>query len=83
MSENIMDKYRAKAKEFAANWKVEDNHVINICASVMMTRDSVLQGGGFVQAIIDNNLYEAVNRADDTCIKHLKLFVVAKRNWYI
>lgn len=83
MSENIMDKYRAKAREFAKGWKVENDHVINICASVMMTRDGVLQGGSFVQAIIDNNLYEAINRADDTCINHLKLFVIAKRNWYL
>jgi len=83
MSENIMEKYRAKAREFAAGWKIDNDHVINICASVMMTRDNVLQGGSFVQAIIDNNLYEAINRADDTCINYLKIFVIAKRNWYL
>jgi hypothetical protein len=44
-----------------------------------MTRDKVMMGGSFVQAVVDNNLREAINRADDTCIKYLKFFSII--NW--
>jgi hypothetical protein len=76
--------YTDAARSYAAKANRPVNeHVINVIASVMMTRDNVLQGGSFVQAIIDNNLYDAINRADDKCINHLKLFAIAKRNWYV
>ena len=45
-----------------------------------MTRDSELQGGSFVQAILRNDLEEAVNRADNTCINYLRFFVGIKNN---
>jgi hypothetical protein len=61
-------------------YKVDEQHAIDVAASVLMTRDGVLQGGSFVQAIIDNNLREAINRADDTCIKYLKFFVAINHN---
>jgi hypothetical protein len=41
--------------------------------SVMMTRDNVLQGGGFVQAVVANNLKESISRADTECGKHLRI----------
>jgi flavin-binding protein dodecin len=45
-----------------------------------MTRDKVQMGGSFAQAIVDNNLREAINRADDTCIKYLKFFSIINYN---
>jgi hypothetical protein len=78
-----MDKvkmYKAAAQRWAAMYKVDEQHAIDVAASVLMTRDGVLQGGSFVQAIIDNNLREAINRADDVCIKYLKFFVVINHN---
>jgi hypothetical protein len=66
--------YKSAAQRWAAMYKVEDKHAIEVAASVLMTRDKVLQGGSFAQAIVDNNLREAINRADDTCIKYLKFF---------
>lgn len=40
------------------------NHIVQVGASVMMTRDNFLQGGSFVQAVVNNDLQNAVNRAD-------------------
>jgi flavin-binding protein dodecin len=45
-----------------------------------MTRDKVQMGGSFAQAIVDNNLREAINRADDTCVKYLKFFSIINHN---
>jgi hypothetical protein len=72
--------YKTAAQRWAAMYKVEDNHAIDVAASVLMTRDGVLQGGGFAQAIVANNLREAINRADDTCIKYLKFFTAINHN---
>lgn len=58
--------------------KTEFDHIVSLAASVMMTRDSVMMGGGFVQAIIDNNLSEAIGRADTTALKGLKALVMVK-----
>jgi hypothetical protein len=44
----------------------EKNHIVHVASSVLMTRDEFMTGGSFVQAIVDNNLYHAVNRADST-----------------
>ena len=62
-------KYKAAAQRWAARWKVEEQHAID-----------VLMGGSFAQAIVDNNLREAINRADDTCIKYLKFFSIINYN---
>jgi hypothetical protein len=56
------------------------NHITNIAASVMMDRDNVIPGGGFVRAINENNLRDAVGRADRDCINYLKYFVYCKGN---
>jgi hypothetical protein len=49
----------------------------------MMTRDNYMMGGGFVQAVVENDLEQAISRADGTAIKGLKTFTVIKRNCYI
>lgn len=56
----------------------DKNHVCNIAASVMMTRDNFMLGGSFVRAVVDNNLEQAVNRADSICIRNLVFFVYCK-----
>ena len=61
----------------------EISHIKNLASSVMMTRDKYILGGGFVQAVIDNNLEQAINRADNTAIKGLKAFVIIKNNCYV
>ena len=84
--EKIQDKgietymmYREKAKQFAEAYK-EDvcDHVIDVMASVCMTRDQVRSGGSFSQAVVNNNLLEAIKRADSECSKKLRIITLAK-----
>lgn len=81
---DIVNQYSLAAREFANENYVINPHIVNIIASVMMTRDGVgLKGGGFVQSVIDNDLYGAISKADAECYQHLKLIVAAKTNLHI
>jgi len=84
-----MNEYNKKATEYCienrdavVDWDMlhddDREHIYNIAASIMMTRDNYLQGGGFVQNIIKNDLEKAVCSADHICIRALKLFVFVK-----
>lgn len=54
----------------------ERKHIITIGTSILCTKWNVgYEGGGFVQAVVGNDLTMAVSRADGTCIKALKFFV--------
>lgn len=61
----------------------EKQHIVQIGASVMMTRDKYVRGGSFVEAIIRNDLNDALNRADDACLKALKFFSYVNRHKYL
>lgn len=81
---DIRVKYESAAKKHAASWnEVVSNHVIDIMISVMMHRDGVQTGGGFVTSVCDNDLIGAISRADNECIKHLKLISLAKINAFV
>ena len=54
---------------------VELDHITNLCMSIVNTRDNVMRGGSFVQAICNNDLQGAIQRADSTTINALRLFV--------
>lgn len=56
----------------------EQNHVKNVAKSIMLHRDEVMHGGGFVQAIMNNDLESCLYRADDVVIKYLKFFMNVK-----
>ena len=87
-----MNEYRQKSKQYLDTatefvktnlrderiYDEEMKHLCTIAASVMMTRDKYMAGGGFVQAVVDNDLAAAVGRADDTCIKGLRILVLVK-----
>lgn len=50
-------------------------HIINIGTSILCTKWQIgFEGGGFVQAVVDNNLMKAVGSADGTSLKGLKFF---------
>jgi hypothetical protein len=50
----------------------------------MRTRDGIgPMGGSFVQAIVNNDLYDAVSRGDNDCIKNLKIIAIARRNCFV
>jgi hypothetical protein len=77
---DIREKYWAKAKEFANAYGVEaSQHIIEVMASAMMTRDNVMQGGSFVQAVVKNDLAQAISCADASCLANIKIIVSAFR----
>jgi hypothetical protein len=47
-----------------------------------LTRDCEIMGGDFSKAIIENNLYEAILRADSDCLQHLKMIVIIANQLY-
>lgn len=71
--------YVEAAKEHLHNYGTENysDHIVDIIVSVMMNRDGVMQGGGFVQAICNNDLRGAISRADDECTNHLRVIALA------
>lgn len=78
------ESYRLVAKDLAKRHFFEiSDHIESVMVSVMMARDGVYKGGGFVQAILDNNLDEACSRADGECVNYLRLFSLVKRFGYI
>jgi len=77
---DIVKVYQKAAADFADLYDVNDSHVISIIASVMMTRDGQgIPGGGFVQAVVDNDLYSAISRADSTSLKNIKVISAANK----
>jgi hypothetical protein len=76
--------YLDAAKQFAKSYnKSPNDHIIDIIASVMMTRDGVLHGGHFAQAVVNNDLFSAVTRADEEVLKELKLITLANHNAFL
>lgn len=54
----------------------EMEHITNIGVSILCTKWEVgYPGGGFVQAIVDNNLMEAFGRADHINLKAIGFYV--------
>jgi hypothetical protein len=58
-------------------------HVKDVMVSMLMTRDKIWYGGDFTQAVLANNLGEAVRRADDDMILYLKHMVIARDNFFL
>lgn len=49
----------------------------------MMARDKVVPGGGFVNAVLDNNLHAAITLGDEEVLKELKLITLAKTQAFV
>lgn len=81
---DIKELYYPAAKNFLKRYGIEaSDHIVDVIVSVMRTRDGIgFMGGDFAQSIVNNNLSEAVLRADNDCINHLKTFVLALRNCF-
>jgi len=61
--------------------KTQLEHVVDIGTSIMCTKWEVgYPGGGFVQAVVDNDLDGAVGRSDSTCGECLRFFVTLKNS---
>ena len=63
-------------------WELS-SHVKDVMISMLMTRDKVWYGGDFTQAVLADKLGEAVRRADDEMVKHLKHMVIARDNFHL
>ena len=71
------DKYKNAVIHFLNRYDEQvSEHVIDVMISVMMTRDKVLQGGSFVQAVVANDLKESISRADTDCGKNLRIITL-------
>jgi hypothetical protein len=85
---DIRQQCRERAIQFAKDWESEfpivTDHNIDIMVSIMCTRDkSSYAGGGFVEAVCANDLYQAISRADSSNLKVLKLLVLCHRNCFL
>jgi hypothetical protein len=63
-------------------WELS-SHVKDVMISMLMSRDKIWHGGDFTQAILADKLGEAVRRADDEMVKHLKHMVIARDNFHL
>ena len=82
---DIREKSRERASQFAKEWNCENvsNHILDIMVSIMCTRDkSSFAGGGFVEAVVANNLYLAMSRADTECRNNIFLLTMCNANCY-
>lgn len=76
---SLVEDYYNKSLQWAENIPVlsdqQKEHVIQIGTSILCTKWGVgYPGGSFVQAVVDNNLMEAVGRADSTNVKMLPFY---------
>ena len=77
----IREIYKKSVIEFAKDWKADlTDHQIDTMISVMLHRDDIMKGGGFVEAIANNDLYNAISRADVENFQNLKLVTLCYRN---
>lgn len=81
-----MDNQREIYRKAVIDWLTRNEyttisqHIIDVIISVLMTRDKVLTGGSFAQAVCNNDLREAVNRADTEVFDNLKKIMSAYHN---
>lgn len=63
----------------------EYQHIINIGISILETKYPEIgpgyAGGGFVQAVVDNDLMVAIGRADHICANNIKFFCTLLYNF--
>ena len=58
-------------------------HIVQIGKSIMMHRDGILNGGGFVSAFVRNDLIQSIDRADSTIINHFPFFANIKQYGHV
>ena len=83
---DIREQCRERAIEFAKEWGQENvsDHILDIMVSIMCTRDkSSYAGGGFVEAVVANNLYLAMSRADTDCRNNIFLLTMCNMNCHL
>ena len=80
----ILKQYRERAIQFAEEWEiVVSEHNLDIMVSIMAHRDGVFTGGGFVEAVVANDLVGAVTRADSDNLRVIKLLALTNYQCYL
>ena len=75
--DELRNTYRMAVVHFANRYnETVSEHIIDVMISAMLTRDNILHGGSFVEAVVGNNLKEAISRADTECTKHLRIITL-------
>jgi hypothetical protein len=83
---DIREQNRERAIKFAIDYGFTNvsEHILDIMVSIMCTRDkSSYAGGGFVEAVVANNLYLALSRADTDCRNNIFLLAMCNMNCHI
>ena len=83
---DIREQCRERATQFAIDYGFTNvsEHILDIMVSIMCTRDkSSYAGGGFVEAVVANNLYLALSRADTDCRNNIYLLTMCNMNCYL
>ena len=83
---DIREKCYERATKFAIEYGFTNvsEHILDIMVSIMCTRDkSSYAGGGFVEAVVANNLYLAMSRADSDCRSNIFLLTMCNMNCYL
>ena len=85
-SEKDIQAYKDRVKQEFDQWygnqisvtltEEEMNHVIDVGVSVLQTRDGGMQGGSFVQAVVDNDLSRTYNRADSVNKRVIPFYII-------
>jgi hypothetical protein len=83
---DIRQQCRERATKFAIDYGFTDvsEHIIDVMVSIMCTRDKTSNAGGsFVQAVVNNDLYSALSKADADCRKNIYLLAMCKENCFL
>ena len=83
---DIREQCRERATKFAIEYGFTNvsEHILDIMVSIMCTRDkSSYAGGGFVEAVVANDLYLALSRADTDCRNNIFLLAMCNKNCYL
>lgn len=83
---DIREQCYERATKFAIEYGFTNvsEHILDIMVSIMCTRDkSSYAGGGFVEAVVTNNLYLALNRADLDCRNNIYLLAMCNMNCHL
>ena len=83
---DVREQCRERATQFAIDYGFTNvsEHILDIMVSIMCTRDkSSYAGGGFVEAVVANDLYLALSRADTDCRNNIFLLTMCKQNCFL
>jgi hypothetical protein len=83
---DIREQCRERATKFAIEYGFTDvsEHIIDVMVSIMCTRDKTSHAGGsFVKAVVNNDLYAALSKADADCRNNIYLLTMCKENCFL